>query len=172
MNKIKNHINKKIEGLPSTIVFSKSFLSFSKEKEIAENYLNNENKNKKLLKVLYILEKNDNIDYSLSTHGDIEKISFYPNEKEVLFFPFSSFEIKYINEFNINGEKRYEINLLYLGKYLKEIENDKSITEKENIIPESEFKKQILEFGLIQPEKLSILILKNYLLIINNIKKI
>ena len=154
VNKIKNHINKKIEGLPSTIVFSKSFLSFSKEKEIAENYLNNENKNKKLSKVLYILEKNDNIDYSLSTHGDIEKISFYPNEKEVLFFPFSSFEIKYINEFNINGEKRYEINLLYLGKYLKEIENDKSITEKENIIPESEFKKQILEFGLIQPEKI------------------
>jgi len=40
------------------------------------------------------LEKDNNIGYSLSTHGDIENISFYPKEREVLFFPFSSFEIK------------------------------------------------------------------------------
>ena len=58
-----------------------------------------------LSKVLYILEKDDNIDYILSTHSDIEKISFYPNEKEVLFYPFSSFEIKDIKEKIIKGEK-------------------------------------------------------------------
>ena len=41
----------------------------------------------------YLKSKNDdNIDYTLSTHADIEKISYLPNEKEVLFFPFSSFE--------------------------------------------------------------------------------
>ena len=60
------------------------------------------------------------MDYSLSTHADIEKISFYPNEKEVLFFPFSSFEIK---EININNENIYEIKLLYLGKYFKKLES-------------------------------------------------
>ena len=80
-----------------------------------------------LSKVLYILEKDDNMDYSLSTQSDIEKISFYPNEKEVLFFPFSSFEIKNIEENIINGEKIYVIRLLYLGKYLKEIEKKKFI---------------------------------------------
>ena len=45
-----------------------------------------------------INKKDDNIGYNLSTHGDIEKISFIPNEREVLFFPFSSFEIKDIKK--------------------------------------------------------------------------
>ena len=117
INKIKNYLNKKIEGLPSSIVLSKSFLSFSKDKNIAEQFLQGENENKNISKVLFILEKDDNIGYNLSTHGDIEKISFFPNEKEVLFFPFSSFEIKNINETYLKNEKIYEINLLYLGKY-------------------------------------------------------
>ena len=91
---IKSYLNKKIPNLPGAIVFSKSFLSFSKEKGIAEKFLNNKNGNENLSKVLYILEKDDNIGYNLSTHGDIEEISYFPNEKEVLFFPFSSFELK------------------------------------------------------------------------------
>jgi len=80
VKKIKSYLNKKINNLPGAIVFSKSFLSFSKEREIAESYLNGENKNKILSKVLYILEKDDNIGYNLSTHGDIEKISYFPND--------------------------------------------------------------------------------------------
>ena len=51
-------------------------------------------------------------------------ISFFPEDSEVLFFPFSSFEIKEIKEIELNQEKIYEIDLLYLGKYLKDIEND------------------------------------------------
>ena len=90
-----------------------------------------------------MLEKDNNIDYDLSTHADIEKISFYPNEKEVLFFPFSSFEIKEIKKVN----DRYEIKLLYLGKYIKKLEKNKN---NNNIIPNSEFKKQIIESGLIK----------------------
>ena len=34
----------------------------------------NENKNKELSKVLYILEKDDNLDYSLSTHADLNEL--------------------------------------------------------------------------------------------------
>ena len=148
--------NKKSKDLPGAIAFSKSFLSFSKERAIAESFLNDENKNKNLSKVLYILEKDDNIGYNLSTHADIETISYFPNEKEVLFFPFSSFEIKEIKEINIGKEKGYEIKilLLYLGKYLKEIEKNKNIINEENKIPESEFKKQLCEFGLIKEEKI------------------
>ena len=65
------------------------------------------------------MEKVDNIEYNLATHGDIENISFYPKEKEVLFFPFSSFEIKDIEEQIMNNEMIYIINLKYLGKYIK-----------------------------------------------------
>lgn len=101
IKKIKDNLDKRNSDLPNTIVFSKSFLSFTKEKKISENFLFlTENKNNELSKVLFILENNEDIDYSLSTHADIEKISFYPMEKEVLFFPFSSFEIKEVKQIN------------------------------------------------------------------------
>ena len=77
---------------------------------------------------------------SISSHADIEKLSMFPEEREVLFFPFSSFEIKNIKEVH-NNNIDYEIELLYLGKYLKEFKKDKKLIEKENIIPDSEFKK-------------------------------
>jgi len=154
ITKIKSFLKKKIKNLPGAIAFSKSFLSFSKDKKVAEKFLNYKNDNNNLSKVLFIIEKDDNIGYNLSTHGDIEKISFFPSEKEVLFFPFSSFEIKEIKEINIGKEKGYEIKLLYLGKYLKEIENNKNIINKENKIPDSEFKKQLCEFCLIKEEKI------------------
>ena len=154
INIINNYLNKKISNLPGAIVFSKSFLSFTKDRNIATKYLNFKNENNNLFKVLYILEKDDNIDYNLSTHGDIENLSCFPNEKEVLFFPFSTFEIKDIKEIKIEDEIRYEIKLLYLGKYLKEIEKDKNLVEKENEIPNTEFKKQIVEIGLVKPENI------------------
>ena len=108
---IKDYLNNKKENLPGTIVFSKTFLSFTKDIKIAEKFLKNQENNKELNKVLFILEKDNNIGYNLATHADIEKLSFYPNEKEVLFFPFSSFEIKDIKEINNSNEKIYEIKL-------------------------------------------------------------
>ena len=59
----------------------------------------------------------------------------------------SSFEIKDIKQINIDNEKVYEIRLLYLGKYLKDIENDKNIIINEKKIPNTEFKKQLCETG-------------------------
>ena len=166
IDKIKNYLSNKVKGLPGAIVFSKSFLSFTKKKSIAENFLSNKIKN--LSEVLFILEKDDNLDYNLSTHGDIEKISYFSNEKEVLFFPFSSFEIKELKEIDIGNEKRYEMKLLYLGKYLKDIEDDKNITMSENIIPDSEFKKQLSGYGLINKERIDNINTKT---VYNNYKK-
>ena len=151
---IREHLNKKIEGLPASIVFSKSFLSFSKDKEEAEKFLNNDKKIKNVFKALFILEKDDNKGYNLTTHGDIEKISLYPKEKEVLFFPFSSFEIKNLKEIKSGNEICYEIELLYLGKYLEDIEKDEKITMKESEIPDSPFKQYLIEFDLIKKEKI------------------
>ena len=72
--------------------------------------------------------------------------------KKKLFFPFSSFEIKDLKEIKIGKETGYEIKLLYLGKYLKDIEVDTNIIAEENKIPDSEFKKQLSEFGLIEKD--------------------
>ena len=149
--RIKDYLKKKKEGLPGSIVFSKTLLSFTKDIKIAENFLRKQKNENELNKVLFILEKEKNIDYSLLTHIDIEKISFYPFEREVLFLPFSSFEIKEINEINYDNEKRYEVKLLYLGKYLEKLEKNKN---DEKIIQKSEFKDQFLEFGLTEQQKI------------------
>ena len=154
IDKIKNFLNNKVENLPGLIVFCKPFLSFSKDREVAENFLSASSCFNNLTKVLFTLEKDDNVGFNLSTHCDLENISYYQSEKEVLFFPFSSFEIKEIKEIDLGYEKIYEMRLLYLGKYLKDIENDKSITINENSLPDSEFKKQLIECGLIQKEKI------------------
>jgi len=151
--KIKNSMEKTIEELPSSILFSKSFLSFYKDKNIANDSLKFEIKDKNLFKVLFILEKDDNLGYNLSTHCDLENISFKTKEKEVLFFPFSSFEIKEIKEI-IGKEKGYQIKLSYLNKYLKNIENNGNVINNENKIADSEFKKSFSEFGLIQKENI------------------
>ena len=99
LNIIKYNMKNKIKDLPSTIAYTKSFLSFTKDKNIALGILNSI-KDNNLLKVLYIIDKDETIGYNLSTQADIEEISFFENNKEVLFFPFSSFEIKEINEIN------------------------------------------------------------------------
>ena len=168
IDKIKNFLNNKVENLPGLIVFCKPFLSFSKDREVAENFLSQSSCYNNLTKVLFTLEKDDNVGFNLSTHCDLENISYYQSEKEVLFFPFSSFEIKEIKEIDLGYEKIYEMRLLYLGKYLKDIENDKNITINENSIPDSEFKKQLIECGLIKKEKIENINPKSLL---NNFKK-
>ena len=154
INIMNNYLNQKKENLPGTIVFSRSFLSFSKELEVAKKYVDdNVNDNPNLLsKVLLILEKDDNIDYSLATHADIDKLTFY-KESEVLFFPFSVFEVKEEPKeiTNDKNEKLYEIKLKYLGNYLKEVE--KKLNDCKKVIPDSKFKKEIIDFGLIDKNK-------------------
>ena len=154
IEKIKEYLKEKNEGLPGAILFSKTFLSFTKEREIVENNLNliDINKNE-ISKVLYILEIDENIDACLETNTDLEKNSYFPNEGKVLFFPFSSFEIEEIKEIFIEDEKLYEIKLIYLGKYLEEFHKDEKFMKQPNIaIPDSTFKNEIIKSGLIKPQ--------------------
>ena len=149
INNIRKYLKNKIKDLHSSIVFSKFFLTFSKNPKVAKKFLAHEESNENMQKVILILEKDENLESNLATHCDIEKISLYPKEKDVLFFPFSAFEIKNLVE--NKKEKRYDINLLYLGKYLKQIENNKLDETK---ISDSEFKKQLTDFCLIKKENL------------------
>ena len=148
LTKIQNYLNNKLEDLPGAIVFSRSFLSFSQDIKAAKIFLFQGKNVENFSRVLYILEKDYDLDYSLSTHSDISKCSDFEAEKEVLFFPFSSFEIQEVKKTEENNEPYYEIKLLYLGKYQNKIEN------LESEIPESEFKTQMKEIGLIPEEKM------------------
>ena len=70
------------------MVFLRKFLLFSKKREKAEEFLKKKNDNNNLSKALFILKENKNIDYDLATHCDIEEISVYTDEQEVLFLTF------------------------------------------------------------------------------------
>jgi hypothetical protein len=144
-----------LEDFSGVFVYFKPFLSFSKNKRVAEGFLNRSKEKENLTKVLFILEKDENVDYNLSTHCDLENISEFNHEKEVLFFPFSCFEIKDLKQKMVGNNNIYEIKLFYLGKYLKDIENDLNIITKEDKIPESKFKNDLLEFGLIKKKEIN-----------------
>ena len=103
--------------------------------------------NTNFIKAFFILDMDINID-CLNTHCDLESIHFYPKEKEVLFFPFSVFEIKEIKEIldiSINNVRYFEISLLYLDKYIKNIKDEMTI-------PDSEFKMELFKSGLIEKD--------------------
>jgi len=96
--------------LSNIVVFSKAFLSFSECKEKAIKFCGKSNSTK--VGCLYILENSKNNLHE--SNADIQNISVFPKEKEILFFPGSSFIIK---EFKILTDDKIEIILNYNGKF-------------------------------------------------------
>ena len=152
IKKIKTNIKKKVKHLPSSIIFTKSFMTFYKDRITVENNLHKVKKEKNYTKVLLTIDKKDDVGYQFSSYSDIESLSYYPNQKEALFFPFSVFEVCSIKEIEISREGLYEIKLQFLRRFKKYIENDKNIIETGVTLPDSEFKNKICEFGLIKKE--------------------
>jgi len=99
IDNINNYLEEKKSDLPGANLFSKTFLSFNEDEKEAnkfyEYYKNNKSKyeNKTLVPVFFHLIKKEDIKESLYTHIKIENISVYPNENEILFLPFTWFEI-------------------------------------------------------------------------------
>jgi len=153
-SKLDDNLKKKKEGLPAVICFSKAFLSFSQNREVAEVFLKArllENNNKdELLNIIFILKKNDSIaNESLRTYINLSNLAKLKGEQEVLFLPFSAFEIQSINPKNENGIDFYEIELDYLDKYtdkLKSIQNN-------NILKSTQFGEEIVKLGIVEKSK-------------------
>ena len=152
IKKIKTNIKKKVKHPPSSIIFTKSFMTFYKDRITVENNLHKVKKEKNYTKVLLTIDKKDDVGYQFSSYSDIESLSYYPNQKEALFFPFSVFEVCSIKEIEISREGLYEIKLQFLRRFKKYIESDKNIIETGVTLPDSEFKNKICEFGLIKKE--------------------
>ena len=62
INKIKNYLNNKIEGLPGAIIFAKPFLTFSSKNNIRDIF-EDKKVNKNFIKVFFILEIDYDINY-------------------------------------------------------------------------------------------------------------
>ncbi len=105
--------------IPAALIYSKAFMSFSLDKEVAIGFMQQKNPPENLVRVLYILKtevENDReriLIYKNATNADLSDISFFEGEKEILLFPFSVYEINDIQK------KRWL--LYYLLKYFRKI---------------------------------------------------
>ena len=132
----------KDQDFPFAIVYSRAFLSFTKSEKISHLF-NHSITNSDFFLVKYILKQEYNYDKSLCTHADIEEFSFKEKEKEVLFFPYTCFEI---NNIEMKKEKNKEYYIIYLndlGRYEAKLE--KAVDGKINlIIPNSKFVEDLI----------------------------
>ena len=119
---------KENEKIDVCLIYSRSFLSFSKKKEQALKFLS-ENTNNELVSCIFEvngLEGVEDENEFYSSNADIKEFSRFPKEDEVLFFPFSSFIITDIEDGVEENDKKQKINvkritLEYLGKFRKQI---------------------------------------------------
>ena len=158
--------NKKKE-LPACICYSKIFLTFSLKEEVALELMNlNKTKLEKNEKLILLeIEKGENdLDKKKTTNVNLEKISKFPERKEILFFPFSCFEV-----FEIKNEIKFKYNfvrmkLKYLGKYQHLIPENKEKWEK---IEYKSFTKDFTQSVICDSNELSQISEKNPDLVIN-----
>ena len=135
IEKILDYKNKR--KLNNIVVFSKAFLSFSEEESMVLNFIGKSDD--KFMGILFVLENNNDI--IQESNADIHEFSPFKNEKEILFFPGSSFIIKDIDY--IDNNNRVIIILNYNGKFKEKYnliyENKRRLNDliKENIMTKS-----------------------------------
>ena len=93
LNKIISEKNKCTNKNQKLFYYAKNFLSFPKEEKVAKSpmFLNNENQGNSET-VLFIIKRCKNEKYFIS-NIDIESLSNYKHEKEVLILPLTCFEV-------------------------------------------------------------------------------
>ena len=133
LNKNKKNKNEKL------FYFSKNFLSFSKNRKVAKDqYLSPSNDNTET--ILFILKECKNENFFI-TNIDIESLSSFKNEKEVLILPLTCFEVVKIGDEEMYNNIKYrKIYLNYLDKY------HEKITSKIEELREKPNSKEINEF--------------------------
>ena len=112
-DKIITNKNTCVNNNEKLFYFSKNFLSFSKDEQVAKDpvFFNNQNYGNTVVTVEFIIEKCENEKYFI-TNIDIESLSNFRTEKEVLILPLTCFEVV-----KIGDEEEYK-NVKYRKIYL------------------------------------------------------
>ena len=131
------------EGLPMSTLFSRGFISFSKKKSVAEKFIRGCNKN------TLLIIANPQKENEIFAQADVQSLSGFNDEEEVLFFPFAIFAIKDFDEGKKEGY--HVVKLEYMGKVEKEIVD--KIKESDKYVPNNQFKILFEESGLVSKSK-------------------
>ena len=101
--------------LPQFLLYSRTFLSFTKVKEKLKYFIKQTDDS--FYRIVFILKNNSTLSKKYSSNADIEYLSKFPDEKEVLFFPYTTFCLKNIYEKKYENQNCIFIELDYLGQY-------------------------------------------------------
>ena len=147
-NKIQKRFSANIKSeIPKIMVFSRSFLSFSMDKDRALGFKGSSGES--TFSILYIVEEipNYNNTENKVSNAVIDRVSANRAEKEVLVFPLTCFEIVNIKELNNSGID-YEIRLKYLGNYSNYIKEQFG-TNFLDKIQISNFSQELIDSGIV-----------------------
>ena len=154
--------NKNNKEFPKLIVYSRCFLSFSGNDNIADIFLKNSQKrlSDEAYDGFFIIEEitDKNIARTCLSNASLKEYSKYAFEDEVLVFPFSCFEITKVLDKN-NGKNYKEIHLNYLGQYSEEIIKKYGDNFLDNIT-NSELARELNDFDLLNYNFISSWIIK------------
>ena len=125
-----------------SLFYSKNFLSFSKKRNKAYEFLLS-SKYKECTTILFKIQKPKNEKLFL-TNIDISSISSFKREEEILFLPLSCFEIINISpEKEYNYVKYFEVTLKYLDDYEEIIKSEIDNIRKDKEAINDFFKKSM-----------------------------
>ena len=126
---LKDMLKKKRSSQKVPIIYSTSFLSFSTNDEVAKGLTTrreaSEENRETVLKINPLREDYEN--EILKTNASLKEISFFHEEDEILFFPFSSFEIVDVKEYS---SIMTVITLDYSLRFKEKVENCGYFNEK------------------------------------------
>ena len=155
-NIIKSFKQWKVKGdksFPLFLLNSRCFLSFSKDENQILNFIGKTDD--KFYGIVLKLKINYQITNKYSSNADIESFSFYKYEREVLFFPYSTFCLENIYKGQFKGINCIIINLEYFGKYSKAYEDIKKYTNFKNSFTDTlnnqNYSKEIIESKIMLP---------------------
>ena len=130
LNEIKENKKYNVNNeTPNLTCFNKIYLTFSTDEKYALTYMDNQRdfleEDEEL--VFFEIEEGENIDVENASNTDIQNYSLNSEIHEILFFPFSYFEVSEISTLkNTNYESNDDYNyikLKYLGKYKVKFSN-------------------------------------------------
>ena len=134
-------------NIPKALLYGSSFFSFYREERIVNKFKALNSIRNKGVFIFFILEATNNFRFVKNNAIINEKISYYEKSDEVLFFPFSCFEIKTIEFIAEHNEYReYKITLNYLDRYKDLYERGNSLFEN---LPINDYSDMVLNSGII-----------------------
>ena len=151
MNSFIREFNNKRDSIPKAILYGKSFFSFYKDEYKVKKLKDSKKAFSQRFNyfIKLVLEKPNNLKLVKNNAIINKEISYFESEDEIVFFPFSCFEIKKIEQIN---EQEIIMTLNYLDKYRELIKPEEGNSFEK--VSENKFSKLFFESGIIDDQKI------------------